>query len=88
VVAPLGNDPVETAAAVEASLTPSAKAKFAQGSVEDWTNESFHLAEREIYARLPDRLPPDYAARESAIARQQLAKAGIRLAAILNRVFR
>jgi hypothetical protein len=88
VVAALGNNSLHVAAEVDASLTPSEKAQFAQGTVEDWTNESFDLAEREIYAHLPERLPEDYAQKESVIARQQLARAGIRLAAILNRIFR
>jgi hypothetical protein len=87
VVTPLGRDSVSVAAVIDSQLTPQQKAAFARESVEDWTNESFHLAESEIYARLPDRLPENYAQKESDIARQQLAKAGIRLAAILNRVF-
>jgi hypothetical protein len=88
VVVALGAEPMRVAADIDRQLMPQQKAQFAQGSVEDWTNESFHLAEREIYARLPERLPPDYAGRESGVARLQLAKAGIRLAAILNRTFR
>jgi len=33
-------------------------------------------------------LPPDYARRESGVARLQLTKAGLRLAAMPNRIFR
>jgi hypothetical protein len=89
VVTVLGNDPSRVAAAIDANLSPQQKAQMTKGSVEDWTNESFHLAEGEIYSRLPQRrLPDDYAFRESGVARQQLARAGIRLAAILNRVLK
>jgi hypothetical protein len=88
VVTPLGADPVRIAAAIDETLTPAEKASMAQGSVEDWANESFHLGESEIYAHLPSRLPEDYAQRESGIARLQLAKAGLRLATLLNRIFR
>ncbi|HWC63157.1 MAG TPA: S1/P1 nuclease [Rhizomicrobium sp.] len=88
VVAALGGDSMRAAAEIDRSLTPQQKSQMGAGSVEDWTNESFHLAESEIYALPPSRLPEDYATKESAIARRQLAKAGIRLATILNRVFR
>jgi hypothetical protein len=88
VVTALGADSIRVAASIEATLTPQQKAQMAKGRVEDWANESFHLAETEIYAHLPARLPEDYASRESTVARQQLARAGIRLAAILNRIFK
>ena len=58
----------------------------------DWANESFALAGREIYAPLPPygriHLPEDYMVRESSVARLQLEKAGLRLAATLNRIYR
>jgi hypothetical protein len=88
VVAMLGGDPMRVAADIEQKLTPQQKTAFGRGSVEDWANESFHLAESEIYAHMPARLPEDYALKESGPARQQLAKAGIRLAALLNRILR
>jgi hypothetical protein len=91
VVTPLGHgrddDPSRIAAAIDTALSPQQKAQMAKGSVEDWTNESFHLAQSEVYGRLPQRLPDDYALRESPVARKQIAEAGIRLAAILNAVW-
>jgi hypothetical protein len=62
------------------------------GTPADWANESFALAKREIYAPLPASgritLAPDYAQRESGVARRQLTRAGLRLAMMLNRIFR
>jgi hypothetical protein len=59
------------------------------GSPSDWANDSFAVAER-IYASLPQGrdLPNDYARRQGAVTRTQLLKAGLRLAAVLNRVLR
>jgi S1/P1 Nuclease len=97
VVTALGSDSERIAADIVAHLTPQQKAQMETGtpadlSPEDWANESFALAEREIYAPLPASgritLAPDYARRESGLARQQLTKAGLRLAVMLNRIFR
>jgi hypothetical protein len=50
------------------------------------------VAAKDIYARIPSRgpvrLPRDYARRENATVRLQLARAGIRLAALLNTIYR
>ncbi|HWY62623.1 MAG TPA: S1/P1 nuclease [Rhizomicrobium sp.] len=92
VVTALGNDSTRVAAQIDGSLTPGQKAQMRGGSPEDWANESFAVAGREIYPSLPPngriRLPDDYAKRESGAARLQLARAGLRLAAILNSTFR
>jgi hypothetical protein len=92
VVAALGRDSERVAADIDARLTPQQKAQLSGGTVEDWANESFALAGREIYAKLPRSgrisLPEDYALVESGVTRLQLARAGIRLAAILNQIFR
>jgi hypothetical protein len=91
VVLALGANPVRVAANIVARLTPAQKARMAGGTPADWTNESFALAAHEIYGRFPAGdpiyLPADYARRESGVARSQLAKAGLRLAAALNRIF-
>ena len=90
--AALGDDSERIAAEIEAHLTPGQKMQIETGTPADWANESFALAEREIYVPLPVSgritLPPDYARRESGVARQQLTKAGLRLAMMLNRIFR
>ena len=78
----LGPDPGAVAGSIEAGLSPQDKAKLAAGTPADWANESFSVAAKEIYARIPSRgpvrLPRDYARREKAVVRLQLARAGIR----------
>jgi hypothetical protein len=88
----LGPDPMADAADIEATLSPSDKARIESGTPADWANETFQLGSKEIYARLPAsgpvRLPRDYAARERGVVRQQLARAGLRLAMLLNAIYR
>ena len=92
VVTPLGGDFNRIAADSDASLPPQQKQQMSGGTAADWANESLAVAGREIYARLPDqgrvKLPDDYGFRESGVARLQLTKAGLRLAALLNRIYR
>ena len=92
VVTALGNDSERVAAQIDGSLTLQQKAQLRGGTPQTWANESFALAGREIYAKLPPfgpiRLPEDYARAESGVARLQLAKAGLRLAAMLNQIFK
>ena len=92
VVTPLGDDFNRIAVKSDASLSPQQKQQMSAGTPADWANESLALAGREIYARLPDhgrvKLPDDYGFRESGVARLQLTKAGLRLAATLNRIYR
>jgi hypothetical protein len=92
VVQALGQDSGRIAAESDASLSAQQKQQLSGGTPTDWANESFTLAAREIYAPLPQRgrinLPDDYAIRESGVARLQLERAGLRLAALLNRIFR
>lgn len=92
VVEALGPDPDTVAGTIEAGLSPQDKAKMAAGTPAEWANESFIVATKEIYARIPARgsvrLPRDYAHRESSVVRLQLARAGIRLAMLLNQIYR
>jgi hypothetical protein len=92
VVAALGPDAMRVAVDIEKELVPAKKARLMAGTPSDWANESFQVASREIYARLPAdgavRLPRDYTSREKAVVRLQLLRAGLRLAAILNAIYR
>jgi nuclease S1 len=92
VVVALGPDPGAVAGAIEAGLAPQDKTKMAAGTPADWANESFSVATKEIYARIPSRgpvrLPRDYTKRENSVVRLQLARAGIRLASLLNAIYR
>lgn len=87
VVAALGRDPARVADGIWRSLSPQEKQAWQRGATLDWTRESLAAA-RAIYAGLDrNRLPPGYADSQRAVIRMQLAKAGLRLAAILNRLF-
>jgi len=91
VVTAMGYDSERIAGDIEAHLTPRQKAQIESGTPADWANESFMLAARVIYAALPASgsitLPPDYPRRENGVVREQLTKAGLRLAMMLNRIF-
>ena len=92
VVEAQGADPMADAAAIETGLSPQDKARVMTGTPADWANETFQVAAHEIYARLPGsgpvRLPRDYVSRERATVRQQLGRAGFRLPALLNAIYR
>jgi hypothetical protein len=95
VVGALNGRPEDVANSLAARITPAEKYRWSHGTVTDWANESFWLARSEIYSRYrasqnamePIILPPDYARREAPVAAGQLARAGVRLATILNRTF-
>lgn len=88
----LGPDTRLVAGGIEAGLSQQDRQLLMAGTQSDWANESFQVAAREIYARIPAygpvKLPRDYADRERAVVRQQLLRAGLRLAAILNAIYR
>lgn len=84
VVSALGRDPAQVADGIWASLTPRQRTDYARGAPIIWADESLG-AGRAIYAGLRgDSLPADYAARQKGLTRLQLARAGLRLAAMLN----
>jgi hypothetical protein len=69
--------------------------RIAAGGFADWTAESYRLAREAAYGLLPGfacgatpagvvALPVDYSDAAADIEREQLARAGIRLAAVLN----
>ena len=66
--------------------------KMSSGTPRDWATEAFALAKDHAYGKLPAKkpdgsydLPPDYITDGIETVRLQLAHAGVRLAAILNR---
>ena len=72
-------------------LTAERTAEWSRGTVEDWAEESFHLAQNVVYLALPPAgaggavsLGEAYQRLAEPIVRDQIAKAGVRLAAILN----
>ena len=92
VVTVFGNDSERIAADVTDHLSAGQKVELESGRPEEWANESLAIAALEIYGQIPAMgritLPPDYPRREMNLTRLQLTRAGVRLAAILNRIFR
>jgi nuclease S1 len=95
VVRALGRSPEEITAQLEREITSADMRTWQMGNGLDWALESFRIASREIYAKLfspsgteaPIILAPEYPTAESALVRQQLEKAGVRLAWALNQAF-
>jgi nuclease S1 len=65
--------------------------KWRRGMVEDWAEESHDLAKRKVYGKLPKASPDTpillgakYEKMANPVIRKQLAKAGARLARVLN----
>ena len=72
-------------------LTPKRAAEWSHGTVEEWCGESFQVAQRVVYGDLPPvaagqlvYVGEAYQKAAEPIVRDQIAKAGVRLAAILN----
>jgi len=88
VVLAWGSNAGEVARRIDASLSAREIAAGSSGTPADWANESLADA-KTIYAQLNGPgLPADYAQRQRALTRDRLAKAGLRLAALLNRILK
>ncbi|ASG23226.1 endonuclease [Nitrospirillum viridazoti CBAmc] len=89
-------------AAHQALLTQRAEAEHAKwenGTPADWATESHTIARQVVYPSLgnvpapgpvtpPVVLPADYAAKEAPVVDEQIVKAGVRLASLLNGDFK
>ncbi len=88
VVAALGADAMTVAQNIDASLTPGQRLRDSGGAPADWANESLADA-RVIYGQINGPyLARDYAQRQRALVTDRLAKAGLRLAALLNKILK
>ena len=91
VVEPLGPDPDTIAENIEHNLPPGRRQDWQSGTPARWANEAHAIAREHIYPPLGSardlRLPRDYALGEAPLARILLAKAGVRLAWLLNTAF-
>ena len=92
VVEPLGPDPDAIAESIERDLSPGQRKDWQSGIPARWANEAHAIAREHIYPPLGGardlRLPRDYAFREAPLTRILLAKAGVRLAWLLNKTLR
>jgi S1/P1 Nuclease len=67
-------------------ITPAERQQWSAGSAVSWANESYGIAVRMIYGQLPHTgtLPDGYETEALPIVNQQLRRAGVRLAMVLN----
>jgi hypothetical protein len=94
VVSELGRQPVQLARTLSAQIDPAKARRWAGEPTAGWVNESYVLARDVAYAyggpnycdhiSAPVRITPAYDARARKVAAEQLQKAGVRLAAVLN----
>jgi hypothetical protein len=95
VVQGLGDDPQAVADTLTRRITPENKATWEKGDPQAWALESFNIARTAVYTigsqpgctldPSPLSLPPGYDAAARETVSTQLEKAGVRLAAVLNR---
>lgn len=88
VVEALGFEPGRVAQDIRRSVSPPQRKAWQAGSAAAWATESHLVARERVYPAMQGRrslrLPPSYMRDEAAVTRQQLAKAGVRLAWLLN----
>lgn len=95
VVGELGEDPQGLATALASRITPADKAAWEKGDSKSWAQESFDIARTQVYTvgskpgctpdSSPVTLPAGYDQTAREVVTVQLQKAGVRLAAVLNR---
>lgn len=92
----LGRDPDSLASSLEQGITADLKNQWSKGGPSEWATETHSVARQSVYSDILGRgepgapiiLPPDYASQKALVIRLQLARAGTRLAWVLNRAFR
>jgi S1/P1 Nuclease len=74
-----------------AKITPAQRAKWSAGTAADWAKESFAVSKVNAYGPLPTptsphhyTLPKSYVTNAKGVVADQLSKAGVRLAFVLN----
>jgi hypothetical protein len=89
----LGPNPEQIAATLTPHISAGDARNWAQGSAADWAMDSFKVAKDDAYGQLPApnargkvRLTGGYISMADRDVAMQLSKAGVRLAAMLNRV--
>ncbi len=94
-VARLGTDETGIAQRLIADISPSQRRRWSAGTPADWAMESFRAAKSHAYATLPAAGRPNhyeltaaYVADATAVTAEQLSKAGVRLAHLLNQSLR
>ncbi len=87
----LGTSEAQIAQQLLAKMTPAQRAAWSSGTPSDWAMESFEVAKRRAYGELPTASSPDhyeltsaYVSDATTAVAQQLSRAGVRLAYVLN----
>jgi hypothetical protein len=88
-VGAIARPPAALAKQLLAQITPEQEAEWRQGTPDDWAMEAFEIAISDVYGDPPlggnVHLDAAYVERAKADVALQLSRAGIRLAAVLNR---
>jgi hypothetical protein len=88
VVEALGFDSARVALDIRRSISPPQRKFWQAGSAAAWATDSHLVARDQVYPAMQGRrslrLPPTYVRDKMPVTRQQLAKAGVRLAWLLN----
>jgi hypothetical protein len=85
------NSPSEFAQRLIAQITPQKKAEWEKGAPDDWAMEAYVMAKADVYGDpplskdMPQHLDQAYVDRAEKDVRLQLSRAGVRLAAIINK---
>jgi len=88
----LGRSGTAVASQLIAAITESQRGQWATGTAADWALETYAIAKQHTYGLLPAPDSPDHYELSAAyvddatlVTREQLCKAGVRLAMVLNR---
>lgn len=88
----LGTDPRDVANGLVAGISDQQREAWSQGTASDWAMETFAIAQRDAYGRLPEAstrgvyvLDSQYVETAVEDVRLQLSRAGVRLSAVLNK---
>ncbi len=88
----LGGNATEIAQRLIAQITPAQRARWSAGASVDWAMETYSVAKSHAYGLLPAPMPAndyqlsaDYVTDATTVTAEQLSKAGVRLAVLLNR---
>jgi S1/P1 Nuclease len=86
----LGPDDRSYAMKLAQTITPDEIESWSKGDPVAWANEGYEIAARIIYGELPHSgtLPEDYETKVLPIVNEQLERAGVRLAEVLNTCLR
>jgi nuclease S1 len=87
----LGPDPQTIAQTLIADISSSNQSHWSSGTADDWAMESFKVSKEHTYGKLPApssagtySLTPSYVDDATTVVGEQLSKAGVRLAFVLN----